>query len=310
MKGRSSKNETVSESRDLGSFLSRVDSAHALNGRLSGFVERYMRNRAAVFGLGVLTLIALIGTFSPWLAPYPPTKTNVGPVFLPPQADHIFGTDHFGRDVLSEVIHGARTALIVSVLSVGLSSILAIMIGAAAGFFGGVVDEVLMRITEFFLIMPIVFLAVVFAALFGSRLENVIWVIAVLSWPSTARLLRSEILSKKEAQFVEAARSIGLPTWKILFSEILPNSLSPVIVNSSLLMSIAVILEAALSFLGLGDPNVASWGRMMANAQPYLSLAWWMPFFPGIAITLMVLSLNLVGDGFNDALNPRLRGLQ
>ena len=276
---------------------------------IKGFAYRFKRNKNAVVGLFITVFILLVGIFSPWIAPYPPTKTNVGPVFSPPGIDHPFGTDNVGRDLFSDCIHGTRTAIMVGLVSVGVSTLIGIVIGAISGYFGGKVDEILMRITEFFIVLPRLLLALIFAAFFGSSLRNVILIIAFLSWPGTARLLRSEFLYKKELFYVEAAKSVGMSSWRIIFTEILPNSLSQVIINTSLQISTAILTESNLSFLGLGDPSIASWGKILSNAQAYLRSSWWLPLFPGLILTLVVLSLNMLGDGVNDTLNPKLREL-
>ena len=270
-------------------------------------LTRFSKNKGAVIGLFFLFFLITISIFSDIILKHPPNKTNVGESFSSPGINWPFGTDNLGRDIFSDVIHGTRTSIKVGLFSIGVSTIFGIFIGTIAGYFGGIIDELLMRFTEFFLVLPQLLLALVLSSILGSSLNNIILIIALLSWPSTARLLRSEFLYKKEASFVEAAKSIGMPEWKIAFSEILPNALTPVVVNSSLQIARAILTEAGLSFLGLGDPNITSWGKMLSNARPFLRKAWWMAFFPGLAIFLTVLFLNILGDGLNDMLNPRLR---
>jgi peptide/nickel transport system permease protein len=198
-------------------------------------------------------------------------------------------------------------SLMVGILAALTSSVIGIAVGAIAGFMGGKIDDVLMRITELFQVMPKFFLALMIAFFFGPSVWNIIFVIGILSWPSTCRLVRAEFLSLKEQEFVLAARSIGARKSSIIFNEILPNASPPVIVNASLQVASAILIEATLSFFGLGDPSWVSWGRMLYDAQRLLRVAWWVSFFPGASIFLVVLGLNLVGDGMNDALNPRLR---
>jgi peptide/nickel transport system permease protein len=228
--------------------------------------------------------------------------------FLPPGSSGApLGTNHLGHDVWSELVYGARVSLAVGFLAALSAGLLGIVIGSLAGFFGGWVDTILMRISEFFQVLPRFVLALVIIALFGSGLFKLILVIAILGWPQMARLVRAQFLSLREATFVEAARVGGMPTFPMIFREVLPNALAPVIVSVSLDIASAILLEAALGFFGLGDPNLVSWGSMLNQAQPYLHQAWWMAVFPGLAISLVVLAFNIVGDGLNDALNPRLR---
>ena len=275
---------------------------------LGAFWVDYRRNRAGVVGILLLGGIIILAILVPILSPYPPLKTGVGDPYVRPfSREYSFGTDDMGRDILSGVLHGARMALLVGILAAGTSTLIGILVGAISGYFGGMLDEVLMRITDLFLTLPIMLLALVIVALFGNKIQNIIIVIGILSWPGTARLLRAEFLSFKEKEFVEAARAMGIGDREIIFDEILPNAIFPAVVNASLQVATAILTEAGLSFLGAGDPNLASLGRMLNNAQRFYRQAWWMAVFPGIILFLTCLSLNLVGDGLNDYLNPRLR---
>jgi peptide/nickel transport system permease protein len=267
---------------------------------------RYQKNRAAVFGLGAVSFFFLVALFGPAVAPYGPFDLSEE-AFARPSRAHLLGTDNVGRDVVSGVIYGARASLLVGFLAVLTSTVIGMAVGAFSGFYGGRIDDLLMRVTEIFQVLPRFFLAILFVAFFGPAIWNVILVIGILSWPETARLLRAEFLALRQREFVEAARAMGAGDLRLMVSAIMPNAISPVIVSASLQVAGAILLESGLSFLGLGDPNVISWGFMLHNAQEYFHHAWWMATFPGGALFLAALGLNLVGDGLNDALNPRLR---
>lgn len=265
----------------------------------------FSRRGSSVSGLVVVVAVLFAAIFAPLLAPY--GRLDMGLSFQPPSGDHWLGTDSLGSDVFSNILYGAQTSLLVGFCAVLTSSVIGILVGAVSGYYGGAVDNGLMRITELFQMVPQFFLAIIIIALFGSSIWNVIFVIGILTWPSTARLLRAEFISLKQREFIEAGRSLGMSDFDLIAREILPNALPPVIVNASLQISGAILLETSLSFLGLGDPNVMSWGIMLNAAQEYFNRAWWMAAFPGVAIFMTTLGLNLVGDGLNDALNPRLR---
>lgn len=273
---------------------------------LRGIWNRFKRKKAAVFGLVSAGFFVSVALLAPLLAPF--GMMELSDSFLSPSGKHILGTDSLGNDVLSNVIYGTRSSLMVGLFAVLTSTIIGVTVGALSGFYGGTLDNILMRITELFQVMPRFFLAIIIVALFGSSIWIIIFVIGILTWPVTARLLRAEFLSLKKQEFVEAARSLGMTDFDLIVREILPNAMPPIIVNASLQISGAILLEASLSFLGLGDPDVMSWGIMLHNAQEFFNRAWWMAVFPGLALFITTLGLNLVGDGLNDALNPRLKG--
>jgi peptide/nickel transport system permease protein len=286
-----------------------VTSSHAAGGWREWFVDgwgRFKQNKLSIAGLVIVVLVILVGLFAPLIAPFGPFELG-GARLAPPQAAHLFGTDHLGRDVFSGVLYGTRTSLEVGFLSVALSVLLGITVGAISGFYGGWIDDALMRLTEVFQVMPRFFLALVIVAMFGADLWGTIFVIGILSWAEIARLVRAEFLSLRERPFVMAARAYGARDTAIIFREILPNALTAVIVAASLQVPSAILLEASLSFIGAGDPDVMSWGRMLNNAQQYMRQAWWVALFPGLAISLTAMGLALLADGINDFLNPRLR---
>ncbi len=263
------------------------------------------RSRSAMLGLTIVMLMALVAVAGP------PLTKGVGITdqsFLPPGPGAVFGTDDLGRDVLSQMVRGAGVSLIVGLTAALASTIIGVIVGSVAGFTGGVVDEVLMRGAEAFQVIPQFFLAILIVALFGPSISRIVLVIAILSWPSTARISRAEFLKLRGLDFVQAARLSGTSRLRLVFWEILPNALPPVIVNTSLLVADAILTEASLSFLGLGDPSRPTWGQMLYSAQPFLRTAWWSAVFPGLAILVTVLGFNMLGDGMNDVFNPRSRG--
>jgi peptide/nickel transport system permease protein len=264
--------------------------------------RRNLGGRAATIALGLLAVVAVCAE---WLAPAGPFQLSPDSL-VPPGPGHLFGTDDLGRDVLSGVIHGARVSLMVGVFAAATSTILGTLIGSLAGFYGGWLDSALMRTTEFFQVLPRFFVALLVAAMLGPGMWKMILVIGLLGWPQVARLIRGEVLSLKQREFVQASRAVGLINVRILARHVLPNAIPPAIVAGSLDVGQAILLEASLSFLGIGDPNLMSWGKMLNNAQRFLRTAWWMSLFPGLAIFVTVLAVNLAGDGLNDALDPRL----
>lgn len=268
----------------------------------------FSKNTAAVAGSVVLLVMTLLAVFGGLIVPYDPFAF-VGPTMAPPSPEFLFGTDDLGRDVLSRFIIGTRVSMFVGFLAALTSVVLGVTLGAIAGYAGGFVDQALMRGSELFLVLPQFFLAMVLVALFGASYFIIILVIGCLSWPNIARLARSEVLSLRERPYVTAVRALGLSPWRVLFSEILPNAAPALVVAATIQFSLAILLEASLSFIGLGDPSYPSWGQMLNGAQQVFRYAWWVAFFPGLGIFLTVAALNLVGDGLNDMQNPRLRKL-
>jgi peptide/nickel transport system permease protein len=279
--------------------------------RTAGFgylLHRYARNRLALFGLGVVVATTLAAAFAPVMAPADPTRTDFVNLLQPPSRAHPMGTDDLGRDILSRIIFGARTSLLAGVISVGLALTAGVPLGLISGYFRGKLDAVLMRLTDALLAFPFLVLALAIAAVLGAGLVEAMIAIGVVFTPGFIRLARAQVLSERERIYVEAARALGASDAQVLWRHILPNSLSPVLVQASLAMATAITAEATLSFLGLGtQPPTPSWGTMLNVAQAYLGRAPWLALWPGLAIFVTVLSLNLVGDGLREVLDPRLR---
>jgi peptide/nickel transport system permease protein len=272
---------------------------------MKDFWARYRRNKGSVVGIIILALVLLLALAGPLLMPGDPWDVKGRPL-LPPSSAFLMGTDMLGRDVLSGVIHGAQVSLLIGFVSTLVAITLGLMLGAIAGYFGGIVDDVIVRVTEFVQTIPSFILAMVLVAVLGPSIGSIVISIAIVTWPPVCRLVRAEFMALVQREFVEAAVVSGLKTGNIIFREILPNALSPIIVMASLMVATAILTESALSFMGLGDPNRISWGYMIGAARAALRQAWWISVFPGAAIFLTVLAINLVGEGLNDALNPRL----
>ncbi|MGO4155554.1 ABC transporter permease [Cupriavidus sp. YAF13] len=267
-----------------------------------------LRNPAALAGVLVLVALVLMAALAGFLFPGDPLDM-VGQPFLWPGADPAFllGTDSLGRDVLAGIVHGARVSLLVGLAAASLSLLIGMLVGAVAGYFGGTVDAVLSRVIELVQTVPSFLLVIVIVAIGSPSVTTIALAIGLASWPTVARLVRAEFRTLREADFVLAARSVGYRSSRIIVAEILPNALPPVIVTTSVMVASAILIESALSFLGMGDPNVVSWGSMIGAGREVLRSAWYLTALPGAAIILTVLALNLMGDALNDALNPRLR---
>ncbi|MEO1106074.1 MAG: ABC transporter permease, partial [Pseudomonadota bacterium] len=275
-------------------------------GRLQVFWRRYRRNRAAVLGLFLLGLVIIAAAVAGFYEPVDPLRRAGDPLTWPFQSWALpLGTDQLGRDILAGILHGARISLLIGVVATLIAIVIGVLIGAVAGYFGGWVDDVLMRITEAFQTIPNFVLLLALVAILGSSIEYIVLAIGIVSWTAPARLVRAEFMSLREREFVDAVRNLGVGDIAIIFKEILPNALPPVIVYASVVMAVAILLESALAFLGLGDPNYASWGNMIGQGRSVLRTAWYCAAIPGIAILITVLSFSLLGEGLNEALNPR-----
>ncbi|EJM97712.1 ABC transporter permease [Herbaspirillum sp. YR522] len=269
--------------------------------------KRYLRNPAAVVGLALLMLVILGALGADFAFPRNPLSLAGRPLQWPgDNARFLFGTDQVGRDIAAQILHGARVSLAIGLVATAIAAFIGLVIGALAGFYGGWADDVLMRLTEAFQILPNFLLLLVLVAVFGSEIQTVVLSIGLVSWPPVARLTRSEFLTLRQREFVQAARSLGVGDFKLIFREILPNALPPVIVYAGVIMAVAILLESALAFLNLSDPNVPSWGNLIGAGRGVIRVQWYVSAIPGVAILVTVLGISLVGQGLNDALNPRL----
>jgi peptide/nickel transport system permease protein len=274
---------------------------------MRGFFGDFARNKGAVIGSLIVVLIVLLALSAEILFPHGPWASRGRPL-LPPTEGFLLGTDMLGRDVLAGIFYGARMSLVIGVVSTAFAVLIGLTVGAFAGYLGGWVDDALMRLTEFIQTIPSFILAILLVAVLTPGLGSIVLAIAVVTWPPVARLARTEFMSLRSREFVEAAILSGVSRTRIMLTEVLPNALSPIIVMASLMVATAILTESALSFLGLGDPNRMSWGYMIGSARSVFRQAWWLSVFPGMAIVLTVLAINLVGEGLNDALNPHLKG--
>jgi peptide/nickel transport system permease protein len=267
----------------------------------------FCANRAALLGVIVVVIFVLMGLFGPVLFPADPFEPVAAPLTAP-GAGTLLGTDYLGRDVALGIVHGTRPTLVIAATATLVTVFIGISMGAIAGYFGGLADNVLMRITEFFQVLPPLVFAMVIVAVFSSDLVVVVLAIAVTTWTTEARLTRAEFLKIKEREYVASSRAMGAGKLRIITRVILPNAMPPLVVAITLRVGITIIYEAALSFLGLTDPDVMTWGKMIGLSRDFFFDAWWTVTFPGLAILVVVLCIALVGDGLNDAFNPKLRG--
>lgn len=269
--------------------------------------KRFKKNSLSVAGIVVIMVIATIAVFAPFISPYKPTAINVHNILSPPSLSHPFGTDELGRDVLTRMIWGSRVSLKVGFVAVGIAITIGIIVGAAAGYYGGRIDAILMRFVDVMLAFPTFFLILAVIAIVEPSISTIMIVIGLTSWMDVARLVRAEFLTLKERDFVFAAKVIGGSDIRLIFRHIMPNALSPVFVAATFGIAGAILVESGLSFLGLGvQPPDPSWGNILTSGKDNITVAWWMSLFPGIAILITVLSYNLVGEGLRDALDPRL----
>lgn len=266
----------------------------------SGMARHPSGIAAGVF-IAVLVLLALVVGFFPQLDPHALSNESMAP----PSLGFLLGSDELGRSVLAGVLHGTRVSLTVGFFAAVVATVLGVLIGAAAGFYGGWLDVLVMRVSEFFQVIPSFILAAVIVAMSGTGLAQIIAVVGLLAWPQVARVMRGEVMRVKQLEFVDAVRCLGVPEHRVLIGEVIPNAVAPVLAIGTLIVGQAILLEASLSFLGLSSAELVSWGRMLNSGQRFLFNAWWLSFFPGIAIFVTVLAFNLFGDAVGAVLNPR-----
>jgi peptide/nickel transport system permease protein len=277
-------------------------------------LRRLVRRRTALFGMLVFLGVLLAAVLAPLVSPFDPLEQDIGQRLRAPGWQdaqgrvHPLGTDHLGRDILARIVYGSRIALVVGLAAVLISGVLGMIIGLVAGYFGGRVDDFLMRLADIQLAFPFILLAIAVIGVLGPSLRNIIIVIGVSSWVVYARVVRGEVLSIREREYVHAAIALGSRNGRVLWSHVLPNTFTPWLVVATLDMARVIVIESALSFLGLGvQPPTPTWGGMLADGRVYLSTAWWLATFPGLAILVTVLGINLLGDGLRDTLDPRLK---
>ena len=273
-----------------------------------GFSSRLFRDKLAIAGLAIVLAFFALSILTPYLAPYDPSAIDVNDILAPPSYAHIFGTDELGRDVFTRMLYGAGISLKVGFVAVGIAVLIGAFLGAISGYYGGLVDIMIMRFVDIMLCFPSFFLILAVIAFMEPSIFNIMAVIGLTSWMGITRLVRAEFLSLKERDFVLAEKAIGASHPRIIFVHILPNAMAPVLVSATLGIAAAVLTESALSFLGIGvQPPTPSWGNMLTQGQNVLGIAWWLSFFPGMAILVTVLGYNLLGEGIRDAIDPRLR---
>lgn len=278
------------------------------HGRLNDALYQFSRNRLAVICLVILMVIILAALFADFVAPYGIDEQHISDALQPPSIHHWFGTDNYGRDIFSRVIYGGRISLLVAVLATMLSTVVGVILGSAAGYYGGKIDNVIMRIMDIFMAIPSLLMAIVLATSLGAGLRNTIFAIAISSIPGFTRVVRAPILAVKQNEYIEASRAIGARPFRLIMRHILPNVLAIIIVQSTLGVANAIISVASLSFLGLGvQPPTPEWGTMLSTGRSYITKCAWLVTYPGLAIVLSVICLNVLGDALRDVLDPRLK---
>lgn len=272
-------------------------------------INAFKNNKLALISLIFILIIILAAIFAPYIAPYNPDKINVNAILLPPSFAHPLGTDQLGRDALSRLIYGSRISIEVGFIAVSISLFIGIIAGSCAGYYGGIIDSILMRFVDIMLTFPSFFLILAISAILKPSIINIMIIIGLTSWMGVARIIRAEFTQNKEKDYVLAAKASGASPLYIMFSEILPNTIAPILVSATLGIATAILIQASLAFLGIGImPPTPSWGGMLSRGKTYIMVAWWLTLFPGIAILLTVLGFNLIGEAVRDALDPRYSG--
>ncbi|MEW6388435.1 MAG: ABC transporter permease [Thermodesulfobacteriota bacterium] len=272
------------------------------------FWSRFRRNRLAMSGLVLVAGMFAVALLAPWLAPYDPNYIDLKEMLMPPGPTHLLGTDILGRDVLSRIIFGSRVSLMVGFVAVGIATLIGLLVGSLAGYYGGVVDQVLMRLVDLMLCFPTIFLILAVIAVLGPSIWHIMVIIGLTGWMGVARLVRAEFLSLREREFVVAARALGASDFRLIWRHMLPNALVPVMVSATLGVAGAILAESTLSFLGLGvQAPTPSWGNILTMGKDNIEIAWWLSVFPGLAILVTVMSYNLLGEGIREAIDPRLK---
>lgn len=281
--------------------------ARQTENRFIGILKQLLKVRLAGMGMGVIIFFIALAVFADWIAPYQPNKQNAYAILKAPSLEHPFGTDHLGRDIISRVVYGARVSLTVGIIAMGIALAIGIPLGLLSGYYRGLVDDVIMRVTDAMIAFPWLVLALGITAALGPGLNNVMIAIGIVFWAGFARLIRGQVLAVREFDYVSAARAVGARDLRILFIHVWPNVTAPIIVQASLGIAYTVLAEASLSFLGMGvQPPTPTWGSMLREGTTYLTVSPWLGIFPGVAIMLLVLAFNFLGDGLRDVLDPRL----
>ncbi len=273
---------------------------------MNEIIDAFKKNKLALISLIFILLIIITAVFAPYISPYNPDKIDVNAILQPPSLSHLLGTDQLGRDVLSRLIYGSRISIEVGFIAVSLSLLIGIFIGAYAGYYGGIMDSILMRFVDIMLTFPSFFLILAISAILKPSIINIMIIIGLTSWMGIARIIRAEFMQNSEKDYVLAAKAAGASDSYIMFFEILPNTIAPILVSATLGVAMAILIQASLAFLGIGiTPPTPSWGGMLSRGKTYIMVAWWLTLFPGIAILLTVLSFNLIGEAVRNALDPR-----
>lgn len=290
--------------------MENIKKVNKKNSQWAEIFRMLSKNRMAMLGLAILMVLVLLAIFADVIADYDTIviKQNLSERLMPPNGKHWLGTDEFGRDIFARLIHGARVSLKVGLLAISISILVGGFLGAISGYYGGIIDNTIMRIMDIFLAVPSILLAIAIVSALGPSIMNLMISISVSYIPTFARIVRASVLSVRDQEFIEAARAIGASNLRIILRHIIPNSLAPVIVQGTLGVAGAILSIAGLSFIGLGiQPPAPEWGSMLSGGRQYLRYAWWVTTFPGVAIVITILSLNLLGDGLRDALDPKLK---